>query len=68
MCNNWPRQAEPNHFFEIRPTQADAGGGGSWGIWQELGGPLGLQAVEESSAEMLRTGLGGYSLCLGLTE
>lgn len=35
---------------------------------KELGGPLGLQAVEESSSDTQRTGLEGYSWCLGLRE
>lgn len=35
---------------------------------RKLGGPLGLQAVEESSSEIQRAGSRGYSLRLGLRE
>lgn len=75
LCLSWcmimiVRQS-PTGFSRSGQLSLMLGEGGSWTIWwlKELRGPLGLQAFEESSGKIWRTGLGGYSLCpLGSKE
>lgn len=71
VCGNWTSQAQPNQCFRIRPAQADAGEGRSWGCWLKRektrrtpGTPGSWEIVQWDTEGRL----GRYSLCLGLRE